>query len=171
MRMDRRWPWIAAAAVVVLAGAAAYLLSRPTAGPVTDRPTPFPEVEELRAAVDHCTEALEMEQARFQDHERAVDSLRTVVLAYESEERTVPAGEFDEYLEAFAAYNESVRVWHDHAAALQANWAECHDLAERHNALVDSLRVGPGSDPVLGTGWSGSGNRDDQPVRRDPWTP
>jgi hypothetical protein len=151
MSMDGRWLWIAGVAVVLLAGAAAHLLSRPGADPGHDRPTPFPEVVELRAAIDQCTDALHAEQARFQAHEHAVDSLRAVVLEYESAERTVPVEEFDDYLEAFTAYNESVRTWHDHAAALQAQWAECHELAERHNALVDSLRGGAGIDPVLGT--------------------
>jgi hypothetical protein len=152
MRMERRWLLVAAAVAAVLAVAAAHLLSRPGADPGHGRPTPFPDVEELRAAVDQCTEALQVAQARFQAHERAVDSLRAVALAYESDERTVPVGEFDEYLEAFTAYNESVRTWHDHAAALQAHWGQCHELAERHNVLVDSLKGGAGVDPVLGTG-------------------
>jgi hypothetical protein len=150
MRMERRWLLVAGAMAAVLAVAAAHLLSRPSTDPGHDRPTPYPEVEELRAAVDQCTEALHAEQARFQAHERAVDSLRAVVLEYESDDRTVPVEEFDDYLKAFTAYNESVRTWHDHAAALQDRWAECHELAERHNVLVDSLRGGAGIDPVLG---------------------
>jgi hypothetical protein len=158
MGMDGRWLWIAGVAVVLLAGAAAHMLSRPGADPGLDRPAPFPEVDELRAAVDQCTEALQMEQARFKAHERGVDSLRAMVLAYESDERTVPVGEFDGYLEAFTAYNEAVRDWHDRASALQAQWAECHELAERHNVLVDSLRGGAGVEPVLSTGSGDSGH-------------
>jgi hypothetical protein len=120
--------------------------------PGPDRKPAFPEVEELRVAVDQCTAELEAEQTRFRAHERAVDSLRAAVFAYESEERTVPAEEFDAYLEVFAAYNESVAEWHERAAALEARWETCHELAARHNALVDSLSGGPHAEPPPGSG-------------------
>jgi hypothetical protein len=111
-----------------------------------DRPIPVEaldpahaEVEELRAAVDACTADLAAEQARFEAHDQWVDSLRAIVLGYESDERTVAAEDFDVYLEAFDAYNESVSAWHDRAEDLQATWESCRALAERHNELVDSL--------------------------------
>jgi hypothetical protein len=144
---------LALAAALILALVLGTAVARSGRGgePGPDRQPSFPEVEELRAAVDQCTAELEAEQERFRAHEGAVDSLRATVFAYESEERTVPAEEFDAYLEVFTAYNASVREWHERAAALEARWETCRDLAERHNALVDSLSGRPPAQPP-GTG-------------------
>jgi hypothetical protein len=59
----------------------------------------------------------------------------------------VPAGEYDAYLDAFDAYNESVQAWHARAEALQVVRDSCRHFAERHNTLVDSLMGQPGGDP------------------------
>lgn len=102
-------------------------------------------VAELREAMAECNAGIAAEQRRFEAHEARVDSLRAVVQGYESDERTVPAEDFEAYLEAFHAYNESVGAWHERAAALEAVWESCRELTERHNALVDSLSApGPG---------------------------
>lgn len=145
-------PVLVGTLIVALVVGVVLIRSGDRNAPDPDRPPAFSRVEELRAAVSHCTEDLAGEQARFDAHDRAVDSLRAAVHAYESDERTVPAAEFDAYLEVFDAYNESVRDWHERAEALQSSWQECRALAERHNELVDSLSGGPRVEPILGTG-------------------
>jgi hypothetical protein len=110
-----------------------------------ERPAPaMTELAALRASIAACQAEIAAEQERFEAHEARVDSLRDVVTAWESDERTVPADEFAGYLDAFDAYNRSVSDWHDRAAALRAAWDGCRDLTERHNALVDSLSARPG---------------------------
>ncbi len=97
------------------------------------------ELAELREAVAECNVEVAEEQARFQAHEARVDSLRAIVEHYESDERTVPAEDYEAYLEAFDAHNEAVAAWHERAEALEDTWAECRALTERHNELVESL--------------------------------
>jgi hypothetical protein len=138
--------------ILTLAVGSALLRSAWRGDPGPDRAPTFPEVEELRVAVAQCTSELAAEQERFDAHHRTVDSLRAAVLAYESTDRTVPAEVFDEYLDTFTAYNQSVHDWHGRAAALEAHWEECHDLAERHNTLVDSLSIRPPAEPTTGAG-------------------
>ncbi len=150
----RGWMAPALAGTLIVALVAGVVLTRSgdRDAPDPDGPPAFSQVEELRAAVSRCTEDLAAEQARFDAHEAAVDSLRAAVHAYESDERTVPAAEFDAYFEVFDAYNESVSDWHERAEALQSSWQECRALAERHNELVDSLSGGPRVEPTPGTG-------------------
>lgn len=142
-RPARRWvaPVVVGTLIVVLAVGTALLRTagtRDAAPPEGVRA----ELESLRDAVATCNAELAGEEARFQEHERAVDSLRAVVRGYESETRTVPAEEFDEYMEAFDAYNEAVAGWRERAAAVEARWEECRELTERHNELVESLTPG-----------------------------
>jgi hypothetical protein len=153
-RARRRWigPVLVTTLIVAVALGTALLRIGGRDAPGPDGESSFPRVEELRVAVDQCNEALAAEQERFQAHERAVDSLRAAVFAYESEERTVPAEEFDAYLEVFAAYNQSVREWHERASALEARWETCHELAEQHNALVDSLSGRPRTETPASSG-------------------
>jgi hypothetical protein len=131
---------LAVALIVALAVSGAFLPRG--AAPSTDtvdRDPALEELRELREAVATCHAEVEAEQARFQSHQDRVDSLHAVVRGRESDDRTVPAHEFDDYLEAFDAYNEAVRHWHDRASALEATWEECRALAERHNEQVDAL--------------------------------
>jgi hypothetical protein len=137
---------LAVALIVALAVSGALFRRGATPGADTVGRDPAPlelrELRDLREAVAACHAEVEAEQARFQAHQDRVDSLHAVVRGHESDDRTVPAAEFDDYLEAFDAYNEAVRHWHDRAAALQTAWEECRALAERHNERVDSLTGG-----------------------------
>lgn len=154
--MTDRTRWLRAIAVVTLLVAALAVGTRflrsGASAPRSDADRAFAELAELRDSVAACTAELELEHDRFRAQEARVDSLRGVVEGWESDERTVPAGEFDAYLEAFDAYNASVEAWHERADALQAADEACRALAERHNALVDSLSApaggGPAADPV-----------------------
>jgi hypothetical protein len=70
-----------------------------------------------------------------------IDSLRDEVRDFEAlDERGVPEERYDEYLERFEAYNDSVISWEARAETLRANEAACRELVEAHNALSDSLR-------------------------------
>jgi hypothetical protein len=148
----RRGPALVVMLLVGLAVATAIVRSGGRGGPALEPVVEYPAVAELRSAVSRCTEELAAAQERFDTHQRAVDSLRAAVLAYESRDRTVPAEEFEDYLEVFTAYNESVGEWHQRADALEAQWEECHGLTERHNAVVDSLSGRPPIGPTPGTG-------------------
>jgi hypothetical protein len=163
MMPARRWlgPAAVATLLVALAVGAALLRSGGADHPVPDPAPALAELAELRAAVDRCALDLAAEQERFHAHERTVDSLRAAVSGYESEGRTVAAGEFEEYLEAFTAYNQSVEAWHERAEALRAGWEECHDLSARHNALVDSLSGPPPASDSPGRRGQGTGSGSD----------
>jgi hypothetical protein len=154
MSRPRGWvgPALVATTIVAVAVGSALVRSGGSGDAGPDRQPSFPRVEELRAAAAHCTEELAAEEERFRAHERTVDSLRAAVSAYESAERTVPAELFDPYLETFTAYNEAVHDWEGRATAWQERWEACRDLAERHNALVDSLTGRPPVVPTLGPG-------------------
>jgi hypothetical protein len=145
-------PVLIGAVLVAVAVGAALLRSAGGGDPGAEGQPAYPALESLRAAVAECTEGLAEEEARFRAHGRAVDSLRAAVFAHESADRTVPAEEFDAYLEVFGAYNESVAEWHERAAALESSWEACRALAERHNALVDSLSIAPRDESVVGAG-------------------
>jgi hypothetical protein len=160
-----RTPWIAALALAGVLGTilvAAGVLgggARGGAGDPVPRDPALTEVAALRDALAGCHDDLAAEQARFSAHERRVDSLRAVVEGHESAERTVPAADFDDYLEAFHAYNASVEAWPERASALEASWEACRVLTERHNAVVDSLSGRGGSEG----GGSGPAPRDAPP--------
>jgi hypothetical protein len=154
MILSRSWagPVLIGALLLAVAVGAALLRHSGRPDPELERRSEYPALESLRTAVDECMERLAEEEAGFRAHGRAVDSLRAAVFAYESRDRTVPAEEFDAYLEVFGAYNESVGAWHERAAALEASWEACRALAERHNLLVDSLSGTPRDESILGAG-------------------
>lgn len=95
----------------------------------------------LRASAENCQVALSREEEAFQRVRAEVDSLRGEVRDYEAlDDRGVPADRYDEYLEVFDRYNESVPVWQERADSLRAHSEACRGAARRHNALADSLR-------------------------------
>jgi hypothetical protein len=69
-----------------------------------------------------------------------VDSLRTAVRGFEDPARGgVPQSQYEEYMESFRAYNESVEIWGARADTLRAHDAACRALVDGHNLLTDSL--------------------------------
>lgn len=98
---------------------------------------------EARAGVDACFVERDRAQSIFNQTDRVVDSLRTVV---EDAEIPLPQGgrgveeaRYPEYLGTIEVYNLSVREWTAAADSLQAIDARCRPLVETHNLLVDSL--------------------------------
>jgi hypothetical protein len=97
----------------------------------------------LRVRVDSCQTELAREETLFRRFDLRVDSLRTVVRDFESMDAAgVPEERYAEYLEAFGRYNDAVPQWEERADTLRVHEAFCRSLAERHNALADTLRRG-----------------------------
>jgi hypothetical protein len=98
----------------------------------------------LRAAADSCRAELEAEESAFHAFDAQVDSLRRSVRDRETAagaRRTVPAAEYDDYLELFEAYNASVDAWHARADTLRHRWAVCRQLSASHNAVMEEAAM------------------------------
>lgn len=132
---------VAAVAIVVLAVVGARGLA--------DRRARVAELEQLRerladlrAAAEECQVTVRREEQAFANYRAQVDSLRQEVRDFEAmDDRGVPAARYEEYLDAFDDYNEAVPVWEERADTLRARSRACRALAERHNAMADSLRA------------------------------
>jgi hypothetical protein len=135
----------ALAIVLLLSGAAAALVG---ARRLMERQRTATEVTRLRdglyrarAAADRCRGALANSQASLEELDLVVDSMRARVDSFETlDARGVPEAEYDEYLETFEGYNDSVAAWEARATRLRAVDASCRTVIRRHNALSDSLR-------------------------------
>jgi hypothetical protein len=116
---------------------------------ITRPPTPqeilAPLQEELaafRSSADSCNTRYGIVEARFRAVDQRIDSLRGVVLRYESMDPAgVPGDQYAEYLEAFDAYNEAVPEWEVRADSVELLHARCRLMTEGHNELADSLRT------------------------------
>lgn len=133
--------------ILVLAGVL-VILAALAGGPVLERSRRAGEMEVLRSALDaarisadSCKIALAWQEEEFLQFDRMVDSLRTVVDAFEdAEQGGVPEEDYQEYLEGFDRYNALVGTWRSRADGLQANEARCRALVEAHNHLGDSIK-------------------------------
>lgn len=97
---------------------------------------------DLRTEVDDCRLELAREEDAFNRFDARVDSLRELIADFEAlDPRGVPGDRYEEYIESFERYNESVPRWQAQADSLQAHLATCRELARRHNLLADSLRT------------------------------
>jgi len=98
-------------------------------------------VVRARISADSCTNVLAYDQMLFRRFDQVVDSLRGEVRVLEElDPRGVPRERYDEYMERFSGYNDSVTVWEVRAEALRTSDATCRALIEAHNALSDSVR-------------------------------
>ncbi|HKJ02672.1 MAG TPA: hypothetical protein VJ997_09460 [Longimicrobiales bacterium] len=98
-------------------------------------------VARARISADSCTNVLAYDQMLFQQFDRVVDSLRGEVRVLEElDPRGVPEERYDEYMERFEGYNDSVAAWERRAEQLRASDAVCRTLIEAHNTLSDSVR-------------------------------
>jgi hypothetical protein len=99
-------------------------------------------VYRARVSADSCRNELAYQERTFRRFDVVVDSLRGEVRAFERlDERGVPEDRYDEYLERFDGYNDSVAAWRLKADSLRAAEATCRALIEGHNVLADSLRA------------------------------
>ena len=53
----------------------------------------------------------------------------------------VPAGRYDEYLEVFESYNDSVAAWEVRSERLLSAESACRAVIDEHNALTDSIQA------------------------------
>lgn len=98
-------------------------------------------VARARISADSCTNVLAYDQMLFHRFDQVVDSLGGEVHALEElDPRGVPEERYDEYMERFRGYNDSVAAWERRARALRTSDAACRTLIEAHNALSDSVR-------------------------------
>lgn len=99
------------------------------------------EVYDARVSADACRNELAYEEMRFRRFNSIVDSLGVDVRSYEeAEQGGVPEEVYDEYLDRFAGYNDSVASWEGRAEALRTMEQRCRNLVIGHNTLADSLR-------------------------------
>lgn len=95
-----------------------------------------------RVSADSCGNELAYQERLFRHFDDVVDSLRGKVRDYESlDARGVPEDRYDEYMEHFDGYNDSVAAWRAKADSLRATEDACRMFIARHNGLADSLRI------------------------------
>lgn len=99
------------------------------------------EMYVARVAADSCQNAVAYAEMAFQRFNARVDSVRGEVRDLEAlDPRGVPEERYDEYMQLFDAYNDSVATWDDRVARLQGDEAACRTIIDRHNDLADTLR-------------------------------
>jgi hypothetical protein len=156
---------VLAAFAVVSAGVLATRSLLERSHTVNELRTLRDQVYRARVSVDSCRNELAYQERLFRRFDTVVDSLRGEVRAFESlDERGVPEDRYEEYLELFEGYNDSVAVWRGRAAALRETEAACRTFIDEHNILADSLRNRLGSEGV-----TAGGSR--RPGRPDGWDP
>ena len=100
------------------------------------------DLQTARWSIQTCQGDLASREAAFQEFNSRLNALREGVRELESLDGPgVPADQYDDYLALFDSYNDSVRVWEGRSESLRARETACRNLVERHNILVDSLRL------------------------------
>lgn len=99
------------------------------------------ELFRARAAAERCQGSLANSEATLRRFDETIASMRARVDSFEAlDVRGVPEEQYEDYLESFESYNDSVAAWEDRAQRLRTAEAACRSTIERHNALQDSLR-------------------------------
>jgi chromosome segregation ATPase len=100
------------------------------------------ELYRARVASDRCRGSLQTSEASLRALRVTIDSLRGRVDEFEAmDRRGVPAERYDEYIEIFDQYNDSVGVWDGRESRLRQADASCRETIEEHNALSDTLQA------------------------------
>ncbi len=99
------------------------------------------ELYRARAGSNRCRSSLANSESSLRQLGLTIDSLRSRVDGFETMDgRGVPSGRYEEYLELFDSYNDSVELWEARERRLRAVDAACRATIEEHNALSDSLQ-------------------------------
>jgi hypothetical protein len=94
-----------------------------------------------RIGSDRCSGSLQTSEASLRSLSQTIDSLRSRVDSFEAlGDGRVPAGQYDEYLEVFDSYNDSVGAWEGRERRLRTVEESCRATIEEHNAVTDSLQ-------------------------------
>ena len=95
-----------------------------------------------RVASDRCRGSLTASESALQGLTSTIDSLRSRVDSFEAlGDGRVPADRYDEYLDLFGSYNDSVASWEVRSERLRSAEAACRTVIEEHNALSDSIQA------------------------------
>ncbi len=95
-----------------------------------------------RVTSDRCRSSLNTSESSLQTLSVTIDSLRTRVDSFEAlGNGQVPSAKYDEYLEIFDRYNDSVSVWGRRSERLLTAEASCRNSIEEHNTLSDSIQA------------------------------
>lgn len=142
-------------AVSVAAGAASMVERMSDNGARAEAEALRDEVRQLRAQLDVCLDRMEASERAFREQEQATESLRSQVDAFEAmDERGVPGDRYQEYLEVFDEYNESLPEWERRGEELRQASETCRELAREHNALADSLAGLVAENELWAEGWN-----------------
>jgi hypothetical protein len=99
------------------------------------------ELYRARAASDRCRSSLVTSESSLLTLTETIDSLRERVYGLEAlGDGRVPSSRYDEYLETFDSYNDSVSAWEIRSERLRSADASCRSVIERHNAVSDSIQ-------------------------------
>ena len=102
------------------------------------------ELYRARVTADRCQRSIAASEDALQAFDVRLDSLRTQVESLEAldrrDRRTVPVQRYDEYLERFESYNDSVTAWEAYERQLRAADASCRGVIHQHNEFSDSLQ-------------------------------
>ena len=98
------------------------------------------ELYRARVTAERCQQSNAASEGALQAFDARLDSMRTAVEGYEQSEGRVAASRYDEYIERFERYNDSVEVWEAQERALRAADQACREVILEHNELSDSLQ-------------------------------
>ncbi|HET9947362.1 MAG TPA: hypothetical protein VFQ22_00420 [Longimicrobiales bacterium] len=98
------------------------------------------ELYRARVGADRCRSSLTTSEAALHDLTATIDSMRSRVDSFETlGDGKVPAERYEEYLELFDSYNDSVASWEIRSQRLREAEASCRAVIERHNAIRDTI--------------------------------
>jgi hypothetical protein len=127
-----------AALALAIAGASRILERQHTAAEINRLRE---DLYRARAAADRCRNSLVNSESSLRQLGLTIDSLRSRVDSFESlDSRGVPADRYEQYMESFDGYNDSVAVWEGRERNLRAAEGACRATIEEHNALSDTLQ-------------------------------
>jgi hypothetical protein len=99
------------------------------------------ELYRARVGSDRCRNSLVNSEASLRHLSLTIDSMRSRVDSFEAlDGRGVPVRRYEEYLEAFDSYNDSVAAWEVRERRLRTAEVSCRSTIEEHNELSDSLQ-------------------------------
>jgi hypothetical protein len=94
-----------------------------------------------RVDSDWCQNGLAVREASLRKLGLTIDSMRSGVDDFEAmDSRGVPEPGFQEYLDLFDRYNDSVAEWDVREGRLRESELTCRATIEGHNTIADSLK-------------------------------
>ena len=99
------------------------------------------ELYRARVAADRCRSSLVTSESALSTLTATIDSMKTRIDSFEAlGHGRVPAPKYDEYLDLFESYNDSVGAWSVRSERLLAAESACRDVIDHHNAISDTIQ-------------------------------